>query len=139
VTRLWWVFREECFNFGVEAFRDGGFGCVRVEVDGLAYADLKGAGAKPAAFVGFEFAEAAECHGEDRDRGLLDEQADAGTEVGESAVGRAGAFGEDDDVEATIERLACVGEAALEVSAAWEGEDVEESCDEEPCGRPEGV
>ncbi len=123
----------------MESGGDGGFGCVWREVDGLAYTDLKGAGAKPAAFAGFEFAEATECYGKDRDGGLFDEQADAGTEGGESAVGRAGAFGEDDDVEASVECFACVGEAALEASAAWEGEDVEERCDEEPCGWAEWV
>jgi hypothetical protein len=84
---FWLICGEEFFYFGVEAGGDGGFGCVGGEVDGLAYADLKGAGAEPAAFAGFEFAEAAERDGEDRDRGLLDEQADAGTEGGESAVG----------------------------------------------------
>ena len=71
----------------MEASGDGGFGRVGREVDGLAYTDLKGAGAKPASFAGFEFAEAAEGYGENRDGGLLDEQADAGTEGGERAVG----------------------------------------------------
>ena len=32
-----------------------------------------------------------------------------------------------------------MGEAALEVSAAWEGEDVEECCDEKPCRGAEWV
>jgi hypothetical protein len=83
----WLIWCEEFFDFGVEAGGDGGFGCVRREEDGLAYADLKGAGAEPATLAGFEFAETTECHGEDRDGGLLDEQAYAGTEGGESAVG----------------------------------------------------
>ena len=50
------LLREELFYFGVEAGGDGRFGVVWGEADGLAYADLKRAGAKPAAFVGFQLA-----------------------------------------------------------------------------------
>jgi len=123
----------------VEAGGNGGFGFVGGEMDRLADAYLEGTRAKPAIFAGFEFSQALNSHGQDGCLRLLYQEADSWAERGESAFFRTGSFGEDYDMEAIVERVAGVGEAALEVAKAREGKDVEEGGEEEPGGWPERV
>jgi len=65
------------------------------------------------------------------DTRFLDQQADAGAEAGHLPVFGELTFREEEDIEAVVEGIAGVGEAALEVAHARQREDVEEQCGEE--------
>ena len=62
---------------------------------------------------------------------MFDEQTDTGAEAAQSTLCGSSSFGEDENVEATVEGFAGVGEAALEAVAAGQREDVEERGEQE--------